>query len=308
MNYHSAIKWLVVLIILLGIAATGVGLFSPAEGASSSFGPFTTLRGETVTLYGRPPYRYDSLLIGAGFRGADVVVLVLAMPSLIFATRRYQRRSLRGTFLLLGTLAFFLYNYASMALGAAYNQLFVVYVALFSASLFAYILTFASIDLARLPAHITTHMPHRALAIFMFVTGLVFLVVWFGLGIVLPMRQGQPPGELASYTTLVTHTLDLGVLMPVAFSASWLLRRRAPLGYLLAFTILIVGIFVVGASVPAATVSQWLAGYPFTRGEVLAFVIPFVVLGAVALWLAIAFLRNIKATPLTTTSPSDNKR
>jgi len=39
----------------------------------------------------------------------------------------YQRGSMGGQLLLTGTLGYFLYLYASMALGAAYNRLFVVY-------------------------------------------------------------------------------------------------------------------------------------------------------------------------------------
>lgn len=290
MRKSSILIWLAWLIVALATVATSAGLLWP--GGEGTY-PFTNLRGETAEIYGRGLYRYDSLLIGAGFRGADAVVLFLAIPLLVFSIPRYRHGSLRGAFLLLGTLAYFLYNYASMALGAAYNNLFLIYVALFSASLFAFVLAFTSIDREHLPAHVSTQMPHRAIAIFLFVAGLVLLVVWLGLGILLPLSQGQPPQELAAYTTLVTHALDLGILMPVAFLAGVMLLRRAPLGYLLAFTMLVLAIFVVGAAVPAATVSQWLAGYAFTAGQFVAFVVPFVVLGLIALWFAVVFLRNI---------------
>ncbi len=219
------------------------------------------------------------MLTGAGFRGIDIVVLLAAVPLLAYAAVRYQRGSLRGAFLLLGMTGFFLYNYASMAFGAAYNALFVVYVALFSASLFAFVLAFTAIDLARLPAHILPGMPHRGLAIFMFATGAVFILVWLVMGILLPLSQGQLPGELATYTTLVTHVLDLGVLLPTAFLAGVLLWRRRPLGYPLAMTMLVLGIFIVGLSMPAATVAQLLAGYQFEAMQVAVFIGPFLVLG-----------------------------
>lgn len=279
------------LIVLLTVMATGAGLLWTGNGGPYSF---TTLRGTTAEIYGRGLYQYDSLLTGAGFRGIDVVLLFVAVPVLAWAAVWYQRGSLRGAFLLLGMTGFFLYNYGSMAVGAAYNALFVLYVALFSASLFAFVLAFTAIDQKRLPSHILATMPHRALAIFMFATTLVFLLVWLGVGILLPLSQGQLPEELASYTTLVTHVLDLGVLMPTALLAGILLRRRAPLGYLLAFVILVIGIFVVGLSVPAATVSQLLAGYAFTPVQAVAFIGAFVVLGVIAMGLAVAFLRNIE--------------
>src|SRR5688500_15318975 len=80
----------------------------------------TTPRGESVQLYGRGIYRYDSLLIGSGFRGADAATLAVAVPLLVVAIHLYRRGSLRGGLLLTGTLAYFLYNYASMAVGAAF--------------------------------------------------------------------------------------------------------------------------------------------------------------------------------------------
>lgn len=49
---------------------------------------------------------------------------------------------------MLGALAYFLYVYATLALNAAYNDLFLVYVALFSASFFALAAVVASIDRA----------------------------------------------------------------------------------------------------------------------------------------------------------------
>ena len=52
-----------------------------------------------------------------------------------------------------GVLAYFLYNYGSMAIGAAYNSLFLIYVALFSASLFGLVLVLTSLAVQALPAH-----------------------------------------------------------------------------------------------------------------------------------------------------------
>lgn len=291
MRISNALIYLSWLVAGLALPAAGAGLLWPGIAEPMAF---TTVRGETVTLFGRDPYRYDSLLIGAGFRGADAVVLFLAIPLLGYAVARYRQGSLRGGFLLLGTLGFFLYNYASMAVGAAFNQLFLLYIALFAASLFAFILAFTVIDLEKLPAHVAPGMPHRGLAIFMFVTALVFVVVWLGLGILLPLSQNLPPAELDAYTTVITHVLDLAILLPAAIIAGVLLLRRDPLAYPLAFAMLLLAIFVVGASVPAATVSQFLAGYAFGLGEFIAFVGAFVVLGIIALWLAVVFLRNIR--------------
>ena len=50
MKYQRALKWLIVLIGLLALFAAFVGLFWTDNGQPY---PFTSHRGETVTLFGR---------------------------------------------------------------------------------------------------------------------------------------------------------------------------------------------------------------------------------------------------------------
>ena len=97
-----------------------------------------------------------------GFRAADAITLVLAIPLLVVSTVLYRRGSLKGGLVLVGALAYFLYNYGSMAFGAAYNTLFLVYVALFSASLFGLVLALTSFDVQGLPAQPTSSIPRTS--------------------------------------------------------------------------------------------------------------------------------------------------
>lgn len=106
-----------------------------------------------MQIYGQGLYKYDIPLTAVGYRAADAVTLVLALPLLIISLLLYRRGQLRGGLLLTGVLAYFLYTYGSMAFGAAYNPLFLVYTILFSASLFALVLSLLSFDVQELPAH-----------------------------------------------------------------------------------------------------------------------------------------------------------
>lgn len=142
------------LIVVLALIAASLGLLW--QDGDNSFS-FTTLRGDTVSIAGSGLYRYDTTLMAMGFKAGDVVTLILGIPALIFSLLRYQRESVQGGLLLAGTLTYFLYNYGSMAFGAAYNHLFLIYVALMSVSLFALILTLMSFDLAMLTAHFSVH-------------------------------------------------------------------------------------------------------------------------------------------------------
>jgi hypothetical protein len=287
MHPSTTVIRLSVLIALLALVATGAGLLWPAESAPFSF---STLRGEQVSIYGQGLYRYDTLLIGAGYKGVDLVTLVLCVPLLVISLLYYRRGSGRGALLLLGALAYFLYDYASLAMGAAYNSLFLVYLVLFSASLFAFAGLFVALLTPDLPAHFSPALPRRAIAIFLFVAGTAHLAVWFGLSLLPALLQGKPPAELASYTTLITHVLDLGVIMPAEFLGGILLLRRAPLGYLLAATILVLA-WTIGTTVLAASVVQLQAG-ALTFGQVLGFSVPFVLLDLAGIWLTVRFVRS----------------
>ena len=91
--FSTAIVWLTMLIGLLSLVAAGAGLFWHSAGAAF---PFTTLRGETVTIFGQDLYRNDTIFFAGGFRGQDAVVLLFGLPLLALSTWAYRRRSLRG--------------------------------------------------------------------------------------------------------------------------------------------------------------------------------------------------------------------
>src|SRR6266478_3763602 len=173
MNYSKAVVWLSALIAVLALAA-GVGLFYQNGGSSFSF---TTLHGQTVQLYGQGLYHYDTIASASQEKGQDVVTLFLGIPLLVVSLLLYRKGSLRGHLLLTGTLGYFLYTYGSMAFLTSYNPLFLAYVALFSASLFAFVLALTSFDLQSLSAHFSPHLPRRSFAVFLFAVGLFLFVM-----------------------------------------------------------------------------------------------------------------------------------
>ena len=288
MRISKAVIGLSSLIVVLALIATGVGLFWQDGGSPFIF---TTLRGGTATIYGQGLYRYDSLFAATGYKGQDAVTLVLGIPLLVLCIVLYRRGSLRGGWLLMGMLAYFLYVYASMALGAAYNSLFLVYIALFSASLFAFVLAFTSIDLQTVSARFSTRLPHRAIAIFLFVSGLLTLFVWLE-PLVGVLVRGQPPKLLAASTTIITDVLDLGIIVPALFLSGALVLRRDPRGYQIAFPLFVI-IVILLPVIAASTTSQLAAGITFTTGEIVGPISGFLVLGLIALAIIVAMLRSI---------------
>lgn len=153
MKYSSALKILLPLIGLLALFAAGMGLFYQTPGTPY---PLTTFRGEQVTINARGLYYWDTVSSAAQMQANDLVTLALALPLLALSSWLAWRGSLRGRLLLAGTLGFILYTYITMCFGAQYNALFLVYVALFSLSLFAFVLVMMTFDLDSLPAHFPT--------------------------------------------------------------------------------------------------------------------------------------------------------
>lgn len=287
MKTSKAVVWLSWLIAGLALVAAGSGLFYQDGGSPFSF---TTLRGETVQLYGQGLYRYDTPLAALSFKGSDVITLVLAIPLLILSTMLYRRGSLKGGVLLSGALAYFLYNYGGMAFGTAYNNLFLVYVVLFSASLFAVVVLLTSFDLQSLPSHFAASLPRRGIGGFLIGSGMILTLIWLVLSIVPALLQGQAPPEVKSYTTFMTGVVDLAIVAPALMVAGALLLRRAPSGYLLAATLLVFTV-ILGPNLIVGGMLQLLTGV-ISIGQALGFSVPFAILTLIAIWFTIVLFRN----------------
>jgi hypothetical protein len=292
MRMSKTVFWLTWLIALLSVAAAGIGLFWSTGGTSYGY---TSLRGDLVEIYGRGLYEFDTLFSGAAFRGTDAVTLFLGVPLLALSALGYRRGSLRWGLMLLATLAYFLYNYTSMAVGTAYNPLFLVYVTLFSLSLFTWLACWAAVDGERLEVAVTPGMPHRLTATFLIVAGSVTALAWLSM-LIRPLMSGETPEHLGIYTTLTTDVLDLGVIFPACIiGAVYLLQHRAS-GYLTALSLL--GIIVtLGPGMAGQTVSQLEAGYEFSTGQIIGILTPFFVMSACGLACLIAMLRNVRQAP-----------
>ena len=272
------------LIALLAAVYAAVGLFWLGDGAPFAF---TSPRGQQVELFGRGVYRFDTTFFASGFRGADLITLFLAVPLMIAAIWHYRRGSLRGGLVLIASLVYMLYNGLSLGAGAAYNPLFLLYTALFSASLFALGIAWAQIDFAALP---TT--PRRGAAIFLVIGGIVTALLWLS-DLLPPLLQGgHPPALLGPYTTPITYFIDLALITPACLLAGrWLLRgdpRGAVAGFALLYLLALMGCIVL-----SQTLFQINAGVAFNPAQLVAMIGSWIVMGAIAVWFVVKILRNI---------------
>jgi hypothetical protein len=288
MKQQPVLFWLVPLIAILAAVTASVGLF--LQGGNGPF-EFTTLHGQTAQIYGRGLYQYDTVFSATTFKGVDVITLLLSIPLLVIAFILYYRGSLRGRLLLISALPYFVYIGASMTFSAAYNNLFLLYAALFSASLFALVVALTGVDAETLSKHVLPDLPHRGIAIFMFIAGMGTLFLWLS-DLIGPMMAGKAPDLLGSYTTMFTHGFDSAIITPATVLTGIYLLRRKPMGYVFAAPLLV---FCTqnGFTVLAATISQSLAGIVFPMGVYIGMIGSWVLMGAFAIRLTIVFFRNI---------------
>lgn len=275
---------------LLTLVAAGATFFWPP--ARDVPATFTTLRGETVPIYGIGLYRYETPFAGAGSTGTDIILLTLVVPLLLITTWGFGRGRVRAGLLLFGVMAFVLYVYAHRGLSNAYNELFLLYVALFAAGLFAFILLFVwAHSQATIFADVAPGI-RRGLGYFLFVCGLLTSWVWLE-PLVTAGLAGVPPRLLDSYTTMVTDTLDLGIIVPATFLSGVLLLRGRLLGYVVALPLLVL-LVLLGPTIALQTVLQLRAGVEFTQAEIVGPISGFLVVGVIGVWFLWVLLRSVR--------------
>jgi hypothetical protein len=288
MKKQSALNWLVPLIAILAAVTASVGLFSTSGDGQYQF---TTLHKETIEIYGRGLYRFDTPLIAIGYRVSDAFTLIAGIPLLLISFWLFRRGSLRGKILLTGTIMFFLYNFGSLAIGAAYNNLFLVYILLTMAAFLGGIGMLISFDLQASPKLFSERVPRRGISIFFMVSGIALFCIWLFLSIVPALLANGVPAELASYTTMITYAVDMGIIAPVLVSTGVLLRRGEPLGYLIS-SVLLVFIDALGGSLFVMGIAQRVAGL-VNVGQFIGFVVSFAILTIFSLGSTITLFRNI---------------
>jgi hypothetical protein len=285
MKAKRLISFLSILVFILALAAALASLLVKTPGAPHQV---TSLWGQPVTLEGSGLYKNDSVSYALQAKTQDVVTLVLGLPMLALSIWLYQQGGLRGKLLLAGTLANFFYIYIMMAVLAAFNPLFLVYVVLFSASLYGMILVLVSIDVPSLPASFSDKFPRRWTAGLMIGIGVFLVMAWLG-RVLPPILQGSVPASIDIYSTLPVQALDMGLLAPAAIGGGLALWKKKPAGYLLAGVILVKA-FSFGTAVAAMGISLIFSG----AGESLALVIIFAVIALVNIFFTIRMLLSIE--------------
>ena len=205
-------------------------------------------------LYRDGPWAREAL------RGGDLTTLAVAAPILLAAMLLARRGSRAAQAVWLGALAYSLYNYAYYVFGAAFNDIFVIHIALFSLSIAALVLAIANIDVGAIAARFRHVRGPRVMGAFLAVVGVVLGGLWLFLTIRFAVT-GELMADLPADGIHLVFAIDTSLLVPALVISGILLWRRTAKGYvfgtamavmggLYQVNLLMAGLFQANADVP----------------------------------------------------------
>lgn len=244
----------ITIVLLMVITIAGLLSFNTDHGYH-----VTNQYGNDVRIFGYGMYAHDSFFKAPLIIGSDFTMLFLVVPMMTMALMKEMRsRSLKSKLSLTASTAVVLYYAASMVFGTTYNSFHLLYISLFSFSLFLLITLMARLDTTALQESMMWVLPSRGIRIFLILSGIALFVAWLP-DIIPTIQTGTSLPLIEVYTTEITYVLDMGILSPLMLVCLVLLKKRNGLGIIL-LSIILTLCAVIGVMLPIQTVFQVLAG------------------------------------------------
>ena len=239
----------------------------------------------------------DNEWVSSQVRGQDFVSLVFGVPLLLVSAYFASKGSIRGLLAWLGVLGYVTYSYLYI-FGIAYNELFLVYLALLVASGYTLTRGLIAIDPIAIWASFDEAAPTKVVARFLLGFGVVLGALW-GIQAIAALITGDVPSSVTAsgHPTAVVFVLDLGLVVPLFILGGHMLRHGQPWGFVLGGILLFKGI-TEGLALLGMSLFMFLADHP----DFDVVLVPLWALVAIAsTYLALRFYGAIR--PVTSRSP-----
>ncbi len=202
----------------------------------------------------------DNLLVRSAWNGNDLVTLLLAVPLLSIAYILARKQSPRGIVLWLGMLSYTFYNYAFYAFGAAFNQLFLVYVMILMLSTLGLIQGLSSSDIKVILRSVIIGRVHRMVGIFIIAVSFILGSFWVAISASY-LWTGQLPVMVIAveHPTNITAVLDLWLVVSFGLLAGICLWWRRAWGYVISAIWVVKGAVYMTA-LSAAAITTYASG------------------------------------------------
>jgi hypothetical protein len=285
MKHKNTITILSLLIVLFATLATTIGIFSQAGTREYEY---ESIHGQKIIIYGKGIYQYMSSDAAIQGIAQDYITLFLAIPLLLIGIFWSRKNSLRGLFLLSGTLGYFLLTYLFYLAMAMYNALFIVYVLLLGTSFFAFILTLFSYEFEQIKYTLVSEKILRYAGIFLMINSILVSFSWLSV-IIPPLLDGSIiPAQVEHYTTLIVQGFDLALFLPMSFICGLLALRQENYGYV--FTT----IYIIFLSILMTALTSKICFIANAGGNIIPIVFIIPTINIIAIIFSILLLKNMK--------------
>lgn len=217
-------------------------------------------------LFLKSLYR-DNMLVTAGWHGNDIVTLYIAVPLLVAALIISKRGVVQAQFIWLGLLDYTLYNYAFYLFGAAFNRFFLIYVLLFTLSIFALLFSLPKIEIQILSQRFHQRTPVKWISGYMIFVALGLSAIEVGQSLNFVFTGTIPPViENVEHPTNVVFALDLSLVVPFFILGAIWLWKRHPWGFIIAVILNVKGtVYMLALTV--VSIFQVQAGITKAAGQ-----------------------------------------
>ena len=257
---------------------------------------FVAAMAAAITFFVPAVLRGPAVMNGSA-RGTALVLLLVAVPALALSMLLAAKGSARAVIAWLGAVAYIVYNSVLFLFATPFNNLFLLYVATLSLSLWSMVAVLYAIDVPSFAKRFSDQLPARAIATYLLLIVGLNAVAW--LWQVVPGMLSSTSPRFIDGTGLQTNPVfvqDLAVWLPLmGVAAVWLWRRTA-WGYVIS-GLLLVMYFIEGLGVAA---DQWYgsAADPASSVASAAAVPMFLVLAVIGLVPLFFHMENLDRRPV----------
>lgn len=205
----------------------------------------------------------DNKFINAVWLGNDIVTLFVALPIMIVALIFSIRNSLKAQLIWMGTLWYMVYNYIFYMYGAAFNKFFLLYVFIFTISVYALIIALMKFDKASLAQKISIKAPVKWISVFMLFFAIFIGGLWIAQALSFVFTDEIPVGiTQTDHPTGVVFATDLSFLVSTLIVGAILLWKRKVWGYLISIItltkcMLYPLVLVIGGTIAYQKTGSW---------------------------------------------------
>jgi hypothetical protein len=173
-------------------------------------------------------------------RGGDLVTLVIVVPVLIASMVLSARGSARARVVWIAMIGYSVYNYAYYVFGARFNDVFLLHIALLSASIFALACALPNLDMTALGARFGSRAMARSIGGFLVLVGIAQGALWIFLVLRFAVT-GRLLNDVPEEGQHLVFALDLSLLVPTLVLAGVLLFRRTSAGFVMGTAVSVFG-------------------------------------------------------------------